>query len=242
MRKAFVLPVLGLMAACGMQPDEGDLTTIADAQEEQEHETGSGGEEETPTAREIRAFFYYEPRDCADNSVYITGRVTYADDGSLVDAATCRFQFEDGTEVSGGCSITHSAPTLQNVTMIAIDPVTGATATSIDQVQGPSSYSATVAVTTNDLSLSWDANAVYGDVDGDFGRVTVTIEPSANVIISDPSVLQQFEGTVTVTAPGTYTVTVNAAASIGETGACLATAQSTIEVCHDSDGHEHHVH
>lgn len=240
MRNVFVGVALGLLIpACAQDPEPEQADQVSDGQEEGNGDDGSGKVDDVPVHRPISVVLTHDPGDCADNSVFLYANVIYLDDGSLVEAGTCLFEFEDGTQAAG-CFVAHPAPMLQNVVVTATDPATGATATASDRVQGPASFTSTLDVTTSELTLSWDAHNLYGDV-LDVGGVIVSIEPSANVIETDPALFRQFQGTVNVTTPGTYTVHLNGFITFGDAGGCGAFVDKTIEVCHEGD-HEHHLH
>lgn len=241
MRSVFVGVALGLLIpACTQDREPEQVDQVSDSQEEEQEDAGGGKVDDVPVHRPISVVLTHDPGDCADNSVFLYANVIYVDDGSLVEAATCQFEFEDGTQATG-CFVAHPSPAQQNVVVTATDPATGATATASDVVQGPASFSSTLDVTTSGLTISWDAHTLYGDVP-DVGGVIVSIEPSANVVETDPGLFRQFQGTVSVTTPGTYTVHLNGFITFGDAGGCGAFVDKTIEVCHEGDDHEHHLH
>jgi hypothetical protein len=65
------------------------------------------------------------------------------------------------------------------------------------------------------------------------GSVLISIDPADKVIVGDPSIFSQFTGTVAVTEPGEYTVSLSASISFGELGGCSARDQQTVDVTCD---------
>jgi len=124
------------------------------------------------------------------------------------------------------------------VTFTVTDLDTGAVGMFSEFVQGPASFGTTLGVSTSGSTLSWEAHNDYGGV-LDVGVIQIRISPSANVVVADPTVLNQFSGSVTVTEPGTYTVTAFGILQFGEVGGCGAEAVQTIHVACDDTMHEH---
>ena len=235
MRIHLIAPLLGVLA-CGdnLHPSEDELTPVtADETDEKPPHDGDVEVE----ARPITTFFIYDYVSCDDNSVWLEARTFYADDLSLVDNAICQYSFEDGTQLFG-CGVVKSLPTAQNVVLTVRDPDTDAIATFEEVVRGPSSFDATFAVSSDDLTISWDVSSTYGEV-ANAGGVRVSIEPSENLVEPLP-MLAPFQGSVQVTEPGTYTVSIDAFISFGEAGGCARSYEETLEVttC-AADGHAH---
>ena len=218
MRPTRFVSMLGLLTACGdnVHPDEDQISIGAEEGVESVPDT---------TVPTLRTFFLTEPSDCADNSARLMGRVFYAD-GPLVETATCHYDFGDGTSAFG-CFQVHSFPTQRPVTLTARDPATGAIASYTETVVGPRNLTATLDVTTDGLTISWDATALYGDNTID---VHLSFEPADKVIIDDPAILMQPTGTVRVTEAGAYKVTNHATVSFGEVGSCGTFAEQTVDV------------
>ena len=230
MRNVFALPVIGLVVACTQAaPEESDRTAAAEGDAESAPDQEGGEEGESPVVPGISIVLTHEPGSCDTNTLNILARVSYTG-GDLVDSPTCHFAFEDGTEITGGCYISPSLPTQpQRVVVTATDPATGATATATDSVQGPATLSATVDLTTTGLSITWDVHTLYGEF-ADGTDVLVSIDPSGNVVESGPDLFRNYQGTVNVTQPGTYTVTVGTGVSFGEAGGCATQVSETVEV------------
>ena len=214
-----LLPAL-LLAACGdnLHPDEDQLSASA--------EDDSG--DETPNDATLFAFFLAHPSSCADHSVLFEGHYGYTD-GRQVTNPICSYELRDGTVFADTCFAVHPFPTADVAVFRVTDPANGQVATFEEAVRGPLSFAATLDVTSNGLSISWDAHAIYGDV-VDAGSTLITIEPSDKVIIDDPAVRAQTRGTVAVTEAGTYTVNVHAAIGFGDEGGCTAFVERTIDV------------
>jgi hypothetical protein len=229
-----LIPIL-FLAACALEHDD-------DAHDQVGTTAETGGEETTPTPDDDRptllASFYYEPADCSDHSVYFNPILFYSD-GSSTDDVICRYELADGS-VFDGCRGAHPVPSLQNVVMIAHDPVTGATSRFEQLVNGPRTLGAKLDVTADGLTISWQADAPYDGVPG-IGSVELAFDPADNVIVGDPGLLRQREGSVRVTEPGTYTVFLNARIGFAEGFGCLTQTQKTVEVgC--VEHHPHHDH
>jgi hypothetical protein len=228
MKKLLLVPVVLLAACADVKPDDGQVVVGTAVDDDG---GGGGGGADNENFRTLTAGFITEPAECNDHSTRIEGHFGYSD-GSLADNVTCQLLFEDGTSVEG-CFAVHSFAEPQNVTLIATDSVTGATATYEEVVSGPLSFSATLDVTSSGLSISWNADAIYGTSPG-VGQTLVSIEPAANVIVNDPAIFQQRTGTVEVTAAGTYTVTVGATLQFAEVGGCFASVDKTIDIPSDT--------
>jgi hypothetical protein len=184
------------------------------------------GEVSGTDAPTLRGAFEYFPESCADHSVFFAARHYYSD-GTSADDVSCQYQFADGT-LADGCGVTYSLPDPQLVVLTMRDNVTGATATYQDTVVGPASFVATVDVTSDVDSLTWHAKAMYGAADT--GTVQISISPADTVIVDDPAIFTQRDGTVRVSAPGTYTVTVQAGVDFGEQGGCMTSASASVDV------------
>jgi len=182
----------------------------------------------------LQTNFWYRPNECFDNSIAFYPVISYSDGASTANVV-CQYQFPDGSIVDG-CAPVHSIPNLGPVIMTARDTVTGATATYQDNVVGPEHFTATIAVSTAGDTLSWDAHTLYG-MTQDTGGVQIVIDPAANVIVDDPSVLTQLAGTVHVTTDGVYSVTVNGYYNFADLATCDATATGSVTVdCNGSSG------
>lgn len=231
MKQLLLVPAL-LLAACGDNLDLNDDQAVNGAQ------VDAGAPSAETTDNPLFAFFVQSPGDCADHSVLLEGHYGYAD-GTPVQSPICRYEFEDGTSMDT-CFGLHSFPTSQVVSFTVEDPATGAVGQGQDTVVGPESFELTLDVTgyyfENGPALAWSAETRYGDTAG-VGRVNVDFDPIQDVIIPDPQIYTNPFGVVSVTKPGTYTVTVYAWLDFGEQGGCSATAQQTVEVPCSSDGH-----
>ena len=219
--KKLLLASAFLLAACGdnLQPTDDQASLGSD------EDTTSVPD---PTAPALVAGFIYEPQDCFDHSLRFEGHYGYTD-GTVIENPICRYDFSDGTYAEG-CRVSHSLPTAVDVVFTVTDPATGATGSSSEgNVIGPRSFDTSLAVTTDGLSISWETHAIYGD-SPDVGNTHISITPSENVIVEDPSILFDSTGTVAVTAAGTYTVRVDAAINFGDVGGCTAFTEKTIEV------------
>jgi hypothetical protein len=227
MKKLMLVPAL-LFAACGdnLHPEQEQVAGV---------EEGSGSTPDMPDAPNAQffAFFLEDPGDCADHSVYLEGHWGYVN-GPVVENAICHYDFGDGT-FADTCRPGHSFPDAQNVTFTATDPATGATASFTESVIGPRSFEAALSVTTDGLSISWDAHGFYGGVDA--GSTFIKIEPADKVIAPDPLVFAQPQGTVQVTAAGSYVVTLDTHITFAENGGCTAQADQRVEVICNGDMH-----
>ena len=219
MKKLLLVPVL--LAACA-DVKQGDEVTVGAPVEDD----GAGNNEtfETPT---LIAGFISEPGACSDNSALIEGHVGYSD-GSSNENVVCQLVFEDGSTVDS-CFASRTFLKPEKVILIATDTVTLATARYEDTVMGRLSFNASLDVTTEGLSISWNADAIYG-TNGGAGRTRISIEPAANVIVDDPAIFDQPTGTVAVTAAGTYTVRVDASIQFADVGSCGATAEQVVDI------------
>ena len=230
--KKLLVPAL-LLAACGVEPIKEEHTTVTadDTDKDGEPETPPDAPDvpETPDPN-FYAFFISGPNTCEDHSQWFEGRFGYVD-GTEIENALCRYEV-GGSVVAETCYAEIPLPTAQEVVLIVTDPVTGAVARFEEIVQGPKSFSTDIKVASDGTSITWEAHTDYGGV-ADVGNVQITITPSENVIIDDPSVLRQLTGTVRVTQPGTYTVRVGASIQFAELGGCGASVEKTIEVTCD---------
>ena len=183
------------------------------------------------TDRRLWAGFAQELLDCADHTVQLRGHWGYSD-GTRPTNYSCRFTLADGTVLSDECFAVPSLADPTAVTFTVTDHDTGQVATYSEVAQGPASFEATVDLATDGLTLSWDAHTFYGSVVDD-GSVLISISPPGNVIVSDPDVLTQLAGMVSVTEPGIYTVGARASMRFPDVGGCGAHAEATIEVACD---------
>jgi hypothetical protein len=227
MTKLLLVPAL-LLAACidDLRPEEDQVTGNAEGDT-----AGSGLQGPTAVEKTLWAGFVQEPLDCVDHSLRLIGHWGYSD-GTRPTNVSCLFTLPDGTVLSDFCFVSPSLEVGAVVTFTLTDLDTGAVATYSEFAQGPASFETTVDVSTDGLTLSWDAHTAYGNIVDD-GRVRVTISPSENVILGDPSVLEQYAGTVSVTEPGTYTVAVRGFMQFPDVGGCSADAEATVEVACD---------
>lgn len=184
------------------------------------------GEVSGNAAPTLHGSFEYFPESCDDHSVFFAARHFYSD-GSSADNVACQYQFADGT-LADGCGVTHSLRDPQLVTLTMRDNATGATATYQDNVVGPASFVATLDVTSDVDLLTWHAQTRYGAADA--GTVEISISPADSVIVDDPAIFTQRDGTVRVSAPGTYTVTVQAGIDLGEQGGCMTSTSASVDV------------
>jgi hypothetical protein len=238
MKKLLLVPVL-LFAACADTPahEEDQLNAEGDMAEPEGPATP--GTPDTPGTSPVplRVGFITEPSSCADRSVWIEGHWSYAD-GSRPDQVDCRYELLDGTLLSTNCATVAPLPDGDIVVFTVTDPATGAVASYQGFAQGPQSFATSVTVSTDGLSLSWDAETMYGTT-ADVGGVRISISPSANVIAPDASVFMSPTGTVSVTEAGTYTVHVDGFITFAEVGGCSASADATVDVMCDDPTHEH---
>jgi hypothetical protein len=218
MSKMIVLAPLAFVAACAADP-----------------QPSVGGDVQVPPAAEVvdpplpTLYGSYEmiPESCDDHSVMFIAHPFYSD-GSSTANVSCLFQFPDGTAVEG-CGVTYPMPDPGPVVLVVHDNVSGATATYTDFAQGPASFSLSVDVTTSGDTLTWHAHSLYGSAVNS-AVLNVAIDPAANVVETDPALFHQFDGTVHVTADGTYTVTVNGAVDFAEFSACGRFASASVTV------------
>jgi hypothetical protein len=182
--------------------------------------------EDAPT---LFAGFIYDPASCDDHSVRFYG---HASDGSsnFLDVV-CHWDFGDGT-TGDGCMIEHPLPSPSNVVLTVFDPVSGATGRFEEVVTGPLSFDASFDVTSSGLSISWHASTQYGPY-VDPASVRMEIQPAEKVVVSHPSVLSLYDGSVGVTEAGTYTVKLYAVMTLGETAGCSKQVERTITVACD---------
>jgi hypothetical protein len=142
----------------------------------------------------------------------------------------CQFQFADGT-TSDGCAVTRSLPDLEPVGLLLQDDVTGAKLQLQDFVSGPASFSVNLDVSTDGDSITWHAHPLYGSaVDVSEASVHVTITPYENLVVADPSIFDQRDGTVPTIASATYTVSADAGITFGDVGGCGAHSEVTLDV------------
>jgi hypothetical protein len=236
MKKLWLVPAL-LVAACGdnLSPDA-DQVAAGAAQDE------SDAPADTPDTNPLSASFQTSPASCADHAVNIEGIFEYAD-GTPVSNPICHYDLGDGTSADT-CSVRHSYAfgtlgeyrVFADVTLTVTDPATGATATRTEVVFPPGNFDAFLIPSTDGLSISWEARAFY--VDGEVGIDHISIEPADKVILDDPSVLSRGVGTVRVTEPGTYIITLHAAVFPGVEG-CFVDFAQTVEVTCDGGEHTH---
>jgi hypothetical protein len=184
------------------------------------------------TERALTASFVTTPAACDSAEVSFEATTAYSD-GTPVASPVCHYDFGDGTS-GDSCSAVHSyatgpgdSLTNANVTLTVTDAATGATATFTDVVLPPGNFDASLNASSDGLTISWEKHAFY--VDGEIGVGPISIEPAQNVIVDDPSVLQQGTGTVRVTEPGTYVVRAHAAIFPGVQN-CEADLEQTVEV------------
>lgn len=224
MSKLIVLAPLAFVAACAADPQpavNGNLDVPAAA---------GDVVNALPT---LSVGYEQVPESCVDHSVFFMPFISYSD-GSSTANVVCQYQFPDGTTYDG-CATTHSIPDLGAVILTAHDTVTGATATYQDIIEGPATLTASVTLTTAADTLTWHADTLYGN--NQAGDVSISISPAANVIVDDPNVFDQRDGTVHVTADGTYTVTAHASIGFGEYGGCGTDASASIDVdCNGTPG------
>lgn len=234
MRKHLTLLCGYLLVACADEAPESNGSSVGGAGGETSPIDTSlqGLENDIPSgeAPVLYPSFDYSPQACADNSVLLVGRVVDAN-LDLVDGAICRYAFSDGT-TADGCTVIHSVPTPGNVVLTAYDPITGATGRFEQLVSGPLSFTATLDVTTTGLSISWHAATLYGPTPN-VGSVQIAIQPAEKVVAPDPSVFSRYDGTVTVTEAGTYTVTFDSTISFGESGFCSEHVERSTSVTCD---------
>lgn len=218
MRKLLMVPVM-LLAACAVETPDPDLgTTVTTAGDD----SAGAGAGETFEGATLSGGFTTEPIACADHSLLFQAFVFHSD-GSRDFDATCQFQFADGRTLDG-CAITASVPDLENVTLVATDIVIGASLTDAQQVSGPPSFDASLDVSASGMAISWQAAT-----SGLAGSTRISIDPPGNVVASDPSVFLAATGTVSVNAPGTYTVTLDASTPLGDSH-CGAQVQKTVVI------------
>jgi hypothetical protein len=226
MKKLLLVPAL-LFAACGdnLHPDLDQAVVGA--------EDDTGAVPETPSDSSLAVSFRAAPASCDNGGLSFEGAYSYAD-GSPVSNPICHYDFGDGTSAAT-CDAVHlfAAPPA-NVTFTVTDPATGATGSFADTVIPPGVFDAWLIPSTDGLSISWEAHAFY--TDGYVGIDHVSIEPADKVILDDPSVLNQGVGTVRVTEPGTYVITLHAAIWPGVEG-CYVDYAQTVEVTCNGDGH-----
>jgi hypothetical protein len=175
--------------------------------------------------------FIFEPESCADHSVFLRAHFSYSD-GSSTDNVKCQYEFADGS-VADGCALVKSLPDLGPVTLRLHDDVTGAELQAQEIVGGPASFSAKLDVTTDGDSIVWHARPVYGTADNVSGAdVHITITPADNLVVDDPSIFDQRDGSVGVTASATYTIAVDAGINFGDVGGCSAHTEVSLDfVC-----------
>ena len=226
MSKLLLVAPQAFAAACVSDPPTSIGANVQDAVDPVPA-SGDG----TPT---LYGSFETIPDSCDEHSLLFTAHPFYSD-GSPTTNVTCEFQFPDGSTIEG-CGGSHSVPDLTLVKLVLRDTVTGATRESEDLVQGPASYSVSVDVTTSGDTLTWHAHTLYG-TQVNRGLIEVSIDPAANVVEQDVLLFRQFDGTVHVTADGTYTVTVNAAVNFPEYTACDRSASASGDVdCSGGNG------
>ena len=218
MRKLLMVPVM-LLAACAVETPDPDLGTNVTTAGDDSAGAGAG---ETFESGTLSGGFTTEPISCVDHSLLFQAFVFRAD-GSRDFDATCQYQFADGRALDG-CTLTASVPELETVTLLATDTVIGASLTDSESVQGPASFDASLDVSASGMSISWQAAT-----SGLAGSTRISIDPPGNVVASDPSVFLAATGTISVSAPGTYTVTLDASMPIGD-GSCGAQVQKTVVI------------
>ena len=229
-----------LLAACGdnlhLDEDQVDGNAEGDPMESPDDPPDPMDPQDPPPGPPaFFAGYFYEPSDCVDHSVRISGRYGYAD-GTPVTNALCQFSLGDGTVIaetlgsdSQTCGTTLPFPDPTLVVLTVTDVTTGAVARHQDVLQGPESFAVTLDATSDGLSIAWDARTDYGGV-ANIGSVQISITPSENVIADDPAVFGQPIGSVRVSQAGTYTVRAGASISFGEVGGCGAFAEQQIAV------------
>ena len=235
MTRLLLAPALLFAACTDSLPPETDVTGAAEGQND-----GSPEPDDADTALPLVVAISQDPGDCVDHTVRLVGRFAYAD-GTVPENVSCRFTHADGTVLSDQCFAWPSMEVGALVTLTVTDLDTGAVGSAVDFAQGPASFGTTLTVSTSGSTLSWDAHTDYGGV-LDVGSIRISISPSANVIVPDPTVPLERAGSVTVTEPGTYTVTAEGSIQFGEEGGCGATAVQTIEVGHAGCGDPMHDH
>jgi hypothetical protein len=234
MKKLLLVPVL-LFAACAETPkhDVDQLNAEGDATEPAGPATPAPDAPES----ELLAFITQEPSECHLNTVRLLARYSYPG-GVVPDNVSCQFTLLDGTVIADSCFTVLAAPTDTSVRLTVTDLATGAVAVVDEGVRGPDNFTTSLAVSSDGLSLSWDGHTNYGGV-LDVGSYRISISPSENVIAPDPSVFGQLAGTVSVTEPGRYTVTLNGSITFGEHGGCGSTSEATIEMVCPPGEHDH---
>jgi hypothetical protein len=231
MKKLLLVPAI-FVAACVDKPAV--VTEEPTATETGQSTGGLGGgadneDFDTPT---LVAGFLQDPLDCDGNTVILVAHYGYTD-GSAGEF-TCQYVFADGSTIDD-CIAIRSFPNGELVTLIVRDSSRGVETRYQDAVVGPQNFSATLDVTSNDLTITWDAHTLYGNfVDGN--DVHISIEPASNVVETDPAFFTQFTGTAHVTQPGTYTVKLVATITFGEEGGCNAFVDKTVDVVGNGGG------
>jgi hypothetical protein len=219
MRNLLMIPVM-LLGACAIEPTNQDPSPgVTSSPTDDSAGAGAGETFDTPT---ITGSFITEPNDCKDNQVLFQTLV-FGPDSTRDFDVTCHYQFSGGRTFDS-CVFVASMPELETVTLTATDPTLGASVTYSETVGGPPSFNASLDVTTSGLSISWQASTTPS------GQGThIAIDPASNVVFSDPTVFFNATGTVSVTEPGTYTVTLDASMPMGDTY-CGAQAQQTVVI------------
>src|SRR5688572_21807508 len=158
MKKLLLVPAI-LLAACtenSALPEE----PVSTESGQSTGGVGGGADNEgfdTPT---LFANIATDPGDCFDSSALVYGTYYYSD-GSSTENVVCQLIFADGT-TSDSCFASRPFPEPELVTLVVRDTVTLAEGRTSQTVVGPESFTATLAVTTDGLTISWEAHTFYG--------------------------------------------------------------------------------
>jgi hypothetical protein len=220
MRKLLMVPVM-LLAACTLEPTNQDPAPGGTAPVDDDS-AGAGAGESFDTDITLSGEFITEPSMCSDNSLLFQALV-FKSDGTRDFDVSCHFEFADGRTFDN-CVFSASIPDLENVTLVATDAALGATVSYSEVVAGPPSFDASLDVATSGMTISWQAGTSSSS-----GTTRISIDPAANVVATDPNVFLAPTGSVTVTAAGTYTITLDASMPIADTY-CGAQVQKTVVI------------
>jgi hypothetical protein len=227
MKKLLLVPAL-LFAACGdnLQPDEDQLAT------------GAGGTEvpsDDPEARPLQAQIFIETITCVETIARFEAGAQYLDDGTNALNIACSWTFDDGS-TSSECAGEHRFATAgaHDFVLEVTDLDTGATAVSTQTRVSAPPLELTLDVTSNGLSISYNASSNTG------GDQIVFVLPEALVHIEDDqNYPRATSATLRVREPGTYTVRYDVEDERGSGEICQAQLLKEIEVVCDGAGHVH---
>ena len=228
MKTLLLVPAL-LLAACGdnLTPDEDQVSGTAVG----DHDDGS----DDPAARPLQAQIFIQTITCNETIARFEAGAQYLDDGTNALNIACKWTFDDGT-TSTECAGDHPFATsgAHDFVLEVTDLDTGATAVSTQTRIFAPPLELTLDVTSNGLSISYNASSNTG------GWPNVFVQPAELVFTEDdPNYPTATTATLRVREAGTYTVTYDVEDERSSGEICLGRLVKEITVVCDGAGHVH---